>query len=74
MSTRDVRFVAAGLLCVGLSGCILVSDNTSSARSPTVGQELRDLKVAKDEGAIEDEQYCEARQKLLARLDKPPGK
>ena len=73
MSTRAVRVVAAGLLCVGLSGCILVSDNTS-ARSPTVGQELRDLKVAKDEGAIEEEQYCEARQKLLARLDKPSGK
>ena len=61
MSTRAARVFFAGLLC-------------SSSRSPTVGQELRDLKVARDEGALDDEQYRDARYKLLARLDKPPGK
>jgi hypothetical protein len=74
MSTRATRVLAAGLLCVGLSGCIVVSDTSNSSRSPTTGQELRDLKVARDEGALDDEQYQDARHKLLARLDKPPGK
>ena len=74
MSTRAVRIVAAGLLCVSLSGCIVVSDTSSSSRSPTMGQELRDLKLARDEGALEDDQYHEARERLLARLDKPPRK
>ena len=74
MSTRAVRSVAAGLLCVGLSGCIVVSDTSSSSRSPTMGQELRDLKLARDEGALDDGQYHGAREKLLARLDKPAGK
>ena len=74
MSTLAARVFAAGLLCVGLSGCIVVSDTSSSSRSPTMGQELRDLKVARDEGALDDEQYRDARQTLLARLDKPPGK
>ena len=74
MSTRAARTFVAGLLCVSLSGCIVVSDTSSSSRSPTMGQELRDLKVARDEGALDDEQYSDARHKLLARLDKPPGK
>ena len=39
-----------------------------------MGQELRDLKLARDEGALDDGQYHGAREKLLARLDKPAGK
>ena len=74
MSTLSTRVVAAGLLCGGLAGCIVVSDTSSSSRSPTTGQELRDLKAARSEGALDDEQYRDARHKLLARLDKPPGK
>ena len=74
MSTGAARVVVAGLLCVGLPGCIVVSDTSSSSRTPTMGQELRDLKVARDEGALDDEQYRDVRHKLLARLDKPPGK
>lgn len=74
MPTGVIRFAAAGLSCAAcliLSGCIVVSDHSTDPRPPTVGRELRDLKVARDEGAIEPEQYQDARGKLLARLDKP---
>lgn len=76
MSTVPSRLAAAALLCVvcfGAGGCLLISDSSNEARSPTLGRELRDLKVARDEGAIAPEEYDTARQKLLARLDKPRG-
>jgi hypothetical protein len=74
MSTGAIRLAGAGLLCVvciGLSGCFFVSDNSNEASHPTVGRELSDLKAARDCGAIEPEEYKEARHKVLARLDKP---
>ena len=74
MSTGVIRFAVAGLFCaalLGLSGCIVVSDNSNDPQTPTVGRELRDLKAARDDGAIDPGQYHDARQKVLARLDKP---
>ena len=72
------HFRAAGaaaicLVCLTSTGCIVVSDNSHDPQTPTLGRELRDLKAARDHGAIEQEQYLEARHKLLARLDKPRG-
>jgi len=60
-----------GLASVGLTGCIVVSENSPSAHSATVGRELSDLKVAHDGGALDEKEYDLARQKVLARLDKP---
>ena len=74
MSTGVVRLLGAGLLCavcLGLSGCIVVSENSAHPHVPTVGKELRDLKLARDEGAIAPDEYDQARQNLLKRLDKP---
>ena len=74
MSTGVVRLAGAGLVCavcLGLSGCIFVSDNSNDAQRPTLGRELRDLKAARDDGSIDPEQYKEAREKLLSKLDKP---
>ena len=74
MSARFGRPAAAGLfclLCAGLPGCVVVSENSSDPHIPTVGRELRDLKVARDEGAIDPAEYDEARRDLLTRLDKP---
>jgi hypothetical protein len=76
MSTGAWRLAAAGVLAlsaVALPGCVLVTDNSADpvTQQPTLGKELRDLKAARDEGAIEPEQYDQARHKLLARLDKP---
>ena len=74
MSARFGRPAAAGLfclLCAGLPGCIVVGENSSEPHIPTVGRELRDLKVARDEGALAPEEYDEARRNLLTRFDKP---
>lgn len=76
MSRCIVRCVGIGLLAlasVGLSGCLVISDNSHDPVTPTVGKELRDLKVARDQGALDPDEYRDARQKVLARLDKPRG-
>ena len=50
--------------CLGLS---LGGGTTSTAQSPTVGQQLIDLQKAKDAGAINDQEYQAQKAKLLAR-------
>ena len=57
--------------CLARPGRFSASESKNDSPPPTVGQELRDLKTARDEGAIEPEQYQVARNKVLARLDKP---
>ena len=72
--------MSKGLLCLGLSclvctfaaGCFISSD-TSGTKLPTVGEELRELKLAHDEGALQPEEYDVARRRILSRLDKPRG-
>jgi hypothetical protein len=76
MSTGIGRLAAAGVsafAAVALTGCVFVASDSADSiqHQATVGKELRDLKVARDEGAIEPAQYDAAKQKLLARLDKP---
>jgi len=76
MSRRMLRLWAAGLLCLGsvsLPGCVVVADNSNDPQNPTVGRELRDLKMARDRGALGDEEYRDARLKVLSRLDKSCG-
>ena len=76
MSTGFIRLAAAGLLCLGsagLPGCVVVSDNSNDPQNPTVGRELTDLKVARDKGALGEEEYHDARHKVLSRLDKSCG-
>jgi hypothetical protein len=63
--------VAVGLVCLNLSGCMLIAGGTDETRRPnTLGQELRDLKAARDDGAVNDEEYDSARHKLLASHDR----
>jgi putative oligomerization/nucleic acid binding protein len=74
MSRGINRRVAAGLLCLvclGLSGCFIISDNSNDPQNPTVGRELRDLKMARENGALDPDEYEQARHRLLSRLDKP---
>jgi hypothetical protein len=69
-----LRLSAAGLLglaLAGLAGCIGVSENSPTTHYPTVGRELCDLKTAHDQGALDEQEYELARQKVMARLDKP---
>lgn len=74
MSWGILRLVVTGLLCTWASGCIISSDTSSDCQAPTVGQELRELKIAREEGALAPDEYDTARQRLLTRLDKPRGR
>jgi hypothetical protein len=55
--------MASIILLTVPSGCIAV-DESGNTR-PTVGQELIDLKAARDVGAISEAEYQDTRSKLL---------
>lgn len=66
-----VRFAAATtVLCALFSGCAwqLGGDKSGTTYVQTTrGQELIDLKKAKDQGAITEEEYQAQRQKVMNR-------
>jgi len=63
------------LLCgaVLLSGCISISSGertvqeTTAATTPTLGQQLLDLKADYDRGAISQQEYNQRRDRLLGK-------
>jgi hypothetical protein len=46
-----------------LSGCFMA--NWQRLTAPTTGRELMDLKAARENGALTDEEYMQKRQELL---------
>ena len=66
--------VAVGLVCLNLSGCMFIAGGDAppapAAPRPTLGRELRDLKLAREDGAVDEEEYHAAKQRLLASYDK----
>ena len=53
------------ILIATLVSCIAVgSGGKKIEQQPTLGQELLDLKKARDEGAISDQEYNEMKEKL----------
>lgn len=63
---RLVNLSILAMLAGTLSGCILAVGNTDRLRSPaTLGQELTDLKKARDANVISEEEYQAQRRKLL---------
>ena len=58
------KILVVAVLAIFLCGCIggIASDTTEL---PSVGQELIDLKKARDQGAINDEEYVELKQKIM---------
>lgn len=65
-----VLLTAAGALGLLGSGCawqIGGDKKGPTVQQPTKGQELADLKKAKDQGAITDQEYQAQRQKVLDR-------
>jgi hypothetical protein len=60
---------SVALLCMSLlTGCALSigSGSKTDTRGPTVGQQLVDLKKARDAGAITDSEYEAQKAKILA--------
>jgi hypothetical protein len=48
-----------------LGGCVIGSGSRNTTANPTLGQQLIDLKKAKDAGAITDAEYQTQRTKFL---------
>jgi hypothetical protein len=70
--TLSAVAVAVSLVCMSLSGCTVMNSETPEAHCPsnTIGRELSDLKVARDNGAVSDDEYRAAKDKLLATYGK----
>ena len=70
--TRAAVALAFGLACLNLSGCLFISSETPPPvqRPNTIGKELRDLRVARDDGAVSDDEYRSAKQRLLSSYDR----
>lgn len=63
-------FVISGILAVASSGCAWSIGGTkdhSAGNAPTRGQELIDLKKARDQGAITPEEYENQKRQILSR-------
>jgi hypothetical protein len=57
-----------------LGGCVFAPgdgdwDDRGGDREPTIGQELIDLDRARDDGAITDAEYEEAKERILDSVD-----
>jgi Short C-terminal domain len=66
---RAIPVILAGSIIVGLTGCVFSlggSKEVTSTRT-TRGQELIDLKRARDQGAITPEEYEAKRRQILDR-------
>jgi hypothetical protein len=63
--------VAVGLaLLTSLCGCTFIAGDPPAAPRPTLGRELRDLKTAHEDGALSDDEYSTAKQRLMSSYDK----
>jgi hypothetical protein len=60
--------IAAAMFVATVSGCIGIGGNTKQ-QQPTLGQELTDLKVALDRGAITQGEYDSKKAELLGHRD-----
>lgn len=69
-TTRTLSLAAAGLALTLTAGCAIGnSGKLVLARHVSVGQELLDLKAARDAGAITQEEYEEVKAKVLELID-----
>jgi hypothetical protein len=64
-----LHFLPLSAVALMLSGCVIAMGNRDlgqpRATSPTLGQQLVDLKKARDAGALTEAEYEQQRQKLL---------
>jgi uncharacterized membrane protein len=65
MKKKIIGNIFAMILVSTLVSCLAVGTGGKKIeQQPTLGQELLDLKKAKDEGAISDQEYNEMKEKL----------
>ena len=62
-----MKFSALGCLLVlaSMSGCVRVE---LGEQRPTLGEEIRDLVEAREDGYLDDDEYMTLKHKLLRRL------
>ncbi|MDM8553702.1 SHOCT domain-containing protein [Desulfococcaceae bacterium HSG7] len=58
------KILIVSVLAVFLCGCV-AGIGSDTIELPSTGQELIDLKKARDQGAINDEEYVELKQKIM---------
>jgi hypothetical protein len=64
------RWIACGLLCslLSLNGCLLIAGGgKTTSINPTLGQQLQELKDARDKGAISEDEYQKAKTRMLEK-------
>ena len=61
---KDMRILAMCVVAAMLGGCIGIGDS-SQTTPPTVGQQLVDLKTARDRGAISEQEYEQKKAEIL---------
>jgi uncharacterized membrane protein len=65
MKKKIIGTIFAMILVSTLVSCLAVGTGCKKIeQQPTLGRELLDLKKAKDEGAISDQEYNEMKEKL----------
>jgi hypothetical protein len=64
---RKVSFVVIAALAVSAAGCVwsLGGGDTKKTVQPSQGAQLTDLKKARDEGALTEEEYQTLKRKIL---------
>lgn len=67
MRNSIINLSLALLLMVLLTACGSTAKTYNSSYTTTVGQELMDLRKARDQGAISDREYSEMKRKILER-------
>lgn len=72
MNTLPVKIAAVALVSLCLPSCILIGNvrpvpiNATDSSHRNVGSELLDLKRAKDQGLLSEEQYRKQHERILA--------
>ena len=70
IGTRARSIAAATPLAVSaflVTGCVAAFGGTEKTHPPTLGRQLMDLKTAYDKDAITEEQFLDARSRLLSQ-------
>jgi len=67
---KTIGFLLVIVLLITMVSCIAVGSGGKKVENkPTLGQQLIDLKNARDEGAVSNQEYADLREKLKKSYD-----